>query len=121
MPGESPGRADPTSHGRASGRAYAGQVSFPTVRVAAIQATPVILDAEASLDKALGLLEDAANDGVQLAVFPELFIPLYESGAWAHDAASFGGWDELWERLWDNSVDVPGPLTDRVAEACARL
>jgi len=96
-------------------------VNFPTVRVAAIQATPVILDAEASVDKALGLLEQASKDGVQLAVFPEVFIPLYESGAWAHDAASFEGWDELWERLWDNSVDVPGPLTDRIAETCARL
>jgi nitrilase len=96
-------------------------VSFPTVRVAAIQATPVILDAEASMDKALGLLEEAAKDGVQLAVFPELFIPLYESGSWAHDAASFAGWDDLWERLWDNSVDVPGPLTDRIAAACAEL
>jgi nitrilase len=96
-------------------------VSFPTVRVAAIQATPVILDAEASVDKALGLLEEAAKDGVQLAVFPELFVPLYESGAWAHDAASFAGWDELWERLWDNSVDIPGPLTDRIAGACAEL
>jgi len=91
------------------------------VRVAAIQATPVILDAQASVEKALGLLEDAAKDGVQLAVFPELFIPLYESGAWAHDAGSFQGWDELWERLWENSVDVPGPLTDRIAEACGDL
>src|SRR3954451_23165355 len=102
-------------------RAYARRVSFPTVRVAAIQATPVILDAEASVDKALGLLEEAAKDGVRLAVFPEAFIPLYESGAWAHDAASFQGWDELWERLWENSVDVPGPLTDRIAAACAEV
>jgi nitrilase len=101
--------------------AYARRVSFPTVRVAAMQATPVILDADASVDKALGLLEGAAKDGVQLAVFPELFAPLYESGSWAHDAGSFGGWDELWERLWENSVDVPGPLTDRIATACAEL
>ncbi len=96
-------------------------VSFPTVRVAAIQATPVILDAEASVEKAIGLLQDAAKDRAQLAVFPELFVPLYESNAWAHDAGSFSGWDELWERLWENSVDVPGPLTDRIAAACADL
>ena len=96
-------------------------MSFPTVRVAAIQATPVILDSEASVDKALGLLEEAAKDRVQLAVFPELFVPLYESNAWAHDAGSFSGWNELWERLWENSVDVPGPLTDRIAAACADL
>ncbi len=91
------------------------------MRVAAIQSTPVILDAEASVDKAIRLLEEAAKDGVQLAVFPELFVPLYESGAWAHDAASFEGWDELWERLWANSVDVPGPHTDRISAACAEL
>jgi nitrilase len=92
---------------------------FPTVRVAAIQATPVILDGEATVEKACGLLGEAAKRGVQLAVFPEVFVPLYPSGSWAHDAGSFSGWDELWERMWENSVDVPGPLTRRIAEACA--
>jgi nitrilase len=92
--------------------------SFPTVRVAAIQATPVILDAEASVEKAIGLLAEAAADGVGLAALPEVFVPLYPSNAWAKDAASFSGWDELWERLWEQSVDVPGPLTDRLVEAC---
>jgi nitrilase len=91
---------------------------FETVRVAAIQATPVILDAEASVEKAVGLLADAAAEGVQLAALPEVFVPLYPSNSWAKQAPSFGGWDELWERLWENSVDVPGPLTDRLAAAC---
>jgi nitrilase len=91
---------------------------FDTVRVAAIQATPVILDAEASVDKVIRLLGEAADQGVQLAVLPETFVPLYPSNAWARQAASFGGFDELWERLWENSVDVPGPLVDRLSEAC---
>src|SRR5205814_1798484 len=51
-------------------------------------------------------------------VLPETFIPLYPSNSWARQAASFGGFDELWERLWENSVDVPGPLVDRLSEAC---
>jgi nitrilase len=88
--------------------------------VAAIQATPVILDAEACVAKAERLLEEAAGRGVQLAVFPETFIPLYPSNAWAAGASSFGGWDEFWERLWESSVDVPGPLVDRLVEACRR-
>jgi nitrilase len=92
---------------------------FDTVRVAAVQATPVILDAEASVDKAVRLLGEAAADGVQLAVLPETFVPLYPSNAWARQAASFGGFDELWERLWENSVDVPGPHVDRLIAACA--
>ncbi len=94
---------------------------FETVRVAAIQATPVILDAEATIDKACELLGVAAEDGVQLAVLPEAFVPVYPGNAWAHDAASFDGWDELWERLWANSVDVPGPLTQRLAGRCREL
>jgi nitrilase len=94
---------------------------FPTVRVAAVQATPVILDAEASVEKAIRLLEEAAGHGARLAVLPETFVPLYPSNAWARGAAGFGGWDELWERLWANSVDVPGPLVARLEEACARL
>src|SRR3954447_699464 len=93
--------------------------TFQTVRVAAIQATPVILDAEASVDKVVGLLNAAADDGVQLAVLPETFVSLYPSGSWAYKAARFAGFDELWERMWDSSVDVPGPLVDRLADACA--
>jgi hypothetical protein len=82
---------------------------FPTIRVAAIQATPVILNADGCVDKAVRLLHKAADRGAQLVVLPECFIPLYPSNAWARGASGFGGWDGLWERLWANSVDVPGP------------
>jgi nitrilase len=92
--------------------------TFPTVRVAAIQATPVILDAERSVDKAAGLLHEAADRGVQLAVLPECFVPLYPSNGWARGASGFDGWNELWERLWENSVDAPGPLLDRLVTVC---
>jgi nitrilase len=92
--------------------------AFPTVRVAAIQATPVILDAEGCVEKAERLLHEAADRGAQLAVLPECFIPLYPSNSWGRGAAGFGGWDQLWERLWANSVDVPGPLVDRLVAVC---
>ena len=95
-------------------------VRFQTVRVAAIQATPVILDAPATIAKAVGLLEAAADDGAQLAVLPETFVPLYPGNAWGKAAARFGGFDELWERLWANSVQVPGPQLDPLVEVCAR-
>ena len=92
--------------------------AFPIVHVAAIQATPVMLDAERCVEKAERLLHEAADRGAQLAVLPECFIPLYPSNVWARGAAGFGGWDELWERLWANSVDVPGPLLDRLVAVC---
>jgi nitrilase len=91
---------------------------LPTVRVAAIQATPVILDARACVDKAVKLLHEAADAGVQLAVLPETFVPLYPSNAWAKEAAGFSGWDVFWERFWENGVDVPGPHVDRLVEVC---
>jgi nitrilase len=94
-------------------------MSRTTVKVAAIQATPVILDAEASLAKAISLLGEASKEGVDLAVFPETFIPLYPSGNWAHEAARFDRFDEMWTRLWENSVDVPGPQIDKLVAACA--
>src|SRR5436190_19466569 len=91
------------------------------MRVAAVQATPVILDAGRTVDKAVSLLRDAAADGVELAVLPEAFVPLYPSNAWAKGAGSFGGWDDLWARLWEESVEVPGPRVDRLVDACREL
>jgi predicted amidohydrolase len=91
---------------------------FGEVRVAAVQATPAILDAKASIAKAVELLGRAAAGGAQIAVLPEAFVSLYPSNAWAREAAGFGGFDELWERMWESSIDVPGPEADRLIEAC---
>jgi nitrilase len=52
-------------------------------------------------------------------LFPESFIPAYPRGL------SFGtvvgsrspGGRKTWERYWDNAVQVPGPATERLAEA----
>ena len=90
-----------------------------TVRVAAIQATPVVLDADATVAKACRLLGEAAADGAELAVLPETFVSLYPSNAWARAAVSFNGQDELWERMWESAVDVPGPHVDALSAACA--
>lgn len=62
---------------------------FETVRVAAVQATPVILDADATIDKAIDLLGQAADDGATLVVFPECLVFVYPSGAWAARAATW--------------------------------
>jgi nitrilase len=94
---------------------------FPTVKVAAVQATPVILDGDATVDKALRLMAEAAAQGAKLVVLPETFVPIYPGNGWGRHAARFGGFDELWERLWENSVDVPGPAVDRIAERCREL
>ena len=65
------------------------------MRVAAVQATPVILDADASVAKAVRLIGQAAGDGAELVALPETFVSLYPSNRWARAAAAFGGADEL--------------------------
>lgn len=70
--------------------------------------------------KAVRLLGEAAQEGAELAVLPETFVSVYPSNAWAHKAATFGGADELWERMWLSSVDVPGPLVDELVAGCRR-
>src|ERR671915_332306 len=89
-----------------------------TVRVAAIQATPEILDAEGSVAKAMRLLGEAADAGAELAVLPECFVSLYPSNSWAKASAAFSGSDELWERMWLSAMDVPGPLVDELVAVC---
>jgi nitrilase len=94
--------------------------TFDSVRIAAVQATPVILDADATIDKAISLVEEAADDGARLVVFPECFVSLYPTGSWAGTATSWSSdQSDLWERMWASSVDVNGPLVDRLAKACA--
>ena len=94
--------------------------TFDTVRIAAVQDTPVVLDADATVDKAIRLVAEAADRGAKLVVFPECFVSLYPSGVWAASATSWSHeYNELWERMWASSVDVNGPLVDRLAKACA--
>jgi nitrilase len=84
------------------------------VKVAAVQAAPVFLDLEASLQKALALIEKAAADGARLVVFPEAFLPAWP--AWVDEALP--GEDAAWHlRLLEQSVVVPGPVTDRLGAA----
>jgi nitrilase len=89
-----------------------------TVRVACVQAEPVVLDRERTLDKLAALTADAKAGGAQLVVFPETFVAAYPSSAWARFLA---GWADprakaAFARLAREAVDVPGPAADRLGE-----
>jgi predicted amidohydrolase len=60
------------------------------VKVACVQAEPVILDREATLDKLEKLAREAAGNGAELVVFPETFVSVYPSSRWAR---AFAVWD----------------------------
>jgi nitrilase len=89
-----------------------------SVKVACVQAEPVVLDREATLDKLARIADEAAGAGARLVVLPEAFIPAYPSSAWAKALA---GWADprakaAFALLARESVAVPGPAADRLGE-----
>lgn len=90
------------------------------LKVAAIQAAPVYLELERSLSKALSLINDAASKGARLVVFPETWLTGYP--AWLDSCRDVALWDhaptkKVFARLMENSVVVPGPVTEALGEA----
>src|SRR3984893_12056490 len=91
------------------------------VKVACVQAEPVILDREATLDRLEQLAAEAAGNGAELVVFPETFIPVYPSSRWAK---AFAGWENdgakrVFAQIAENSIAVGSPSERRLG-ACAQ-
>jgi nitrilase len=88
------------------------------VTVACVQAEPAIFDLEGTLDKVDALAAEAAGAGATLAVFPETFVPAYPSSRWARYLAVRGDGraKAAFARLVRESVEIPGPASDRLAE-----
>src|SRR5882757_4625961 len=94
------------------------RLNLPRVSVAAVQAAPVFLDLEATLDKVESLAAEAASHGAELVVFGEAFLPGFP--IWGGVLPPVEQ-HELHERLVDESIVVPGPETDRLARLAERL
>src|SRR5947199_7441089 len=88
------------------------------VTVACVQAEPVILDRDATIEKLAQLAAEAARNGAKLAVFPEAFLPAYPSSVWARALAGWAepGAKEAFALLAEQSVEVPGPAERRLGE-----
>ena len=88
--------------------------SFPVVKVAVVQAAPILFDRGATLQKACQLAGEAARQGAKLILFPEAFIPAYPRGLGFGTVV--GGRSpagrRTWQQYWANAVDVPGPATE---------
>jgi nitrilase len=90
------------------------------VRVAVVQAAPVLYNREATVAKAARLILEAGAGGARLVLLPEAFIPAYPRGL------SFGAvvgsrsaeGRQQWQQLWEQAVEVPGPDTDALGAAC---
>jgi nitrilase len=89
------------------------------VKVAVVQAAPVLFDREKTIQKACDLVADAAGQGANVVLLPEAFVPAYPRGL------SFGtvvgnrtpAGRLLWQRYWDNTIEVPGADTELLGQA----
>lgn len=89
------------------------------VRVAIGQVSPVFLDLDATVERAVETIEAAATGGADLLVFPEAWLAGYPY--WTE------GWDTELPRFAaarttfrDAAVSVTGPAVARIAEAAGR-
>ena len=83
-----------------------------TVRVAAVQATYVLMDRDATIERVGALTAAAAAQGAQLVVFPEAFVP--GTPLWIDTQPIWDGDDDWFSLLAENALVIPSPSIDRL-------
>ncbi len=88
---------------------------------AAVQAAPVFLDLDATIDKAIILIREGAREGARLIAFPETWVPTYP--LWIFGAA---GWGDpraarAFRRLHENALMIGGEAMGRLQAAAAEV
>lgn len=89
-------------------------MDHPRYKVAAVQAAPVFLDLDASIDKAIDLIAQAAEGGAKLVAFPETWLPGYPWFIWL-DSPAWGM--QFIQRYHDNSLVYGSPQAERLTKA----
>jgi nitrilase len=84
--------------------------------IAAVQAGPVFLDREATIDKVGVLTKEAAAHGAALVVFPEAFVPGYPDWVWRTTPWADNEW---YARFADQSVEISSPACDALGAIAA--
>ena len=86
--------------------------TYPKFRAAVVHAAPVFLDREATIDKVDHLAQKAKEQGADIVVFPESFVPAFP--VWCILYAPIDQHD-FYRRLFDQAVLIPGPAFSRLA------
>lgn len=76
-------------------------------KLAIIQKSPVFLDKQKTIASAVALVQEAANNGAELVVFPEAFIPGYPAWIWRlRPGGDWGLTETIHARLLENAVNI---------------
>ncbi|CDL79688.1 nitrilase-related carbon-nitrogen hydrolase [Xenorhabdus cabanillasii] len=80
-------------------------LNLPKFKAATVQAAPIFLDTEATVDLVCQLIHEAANNGASLVAFPEVFIAGYPYWNWVMTPVQGSPW---FEKLCKSAIEVPG-------------
>lgn len=91
------------------------------VKVGVIQATPSLFDLEKSVNLVIDWIKKGAEQGCELLLFPESFIPCYPRGL-SYDAIVGRRTDKSrnqWLHYWENSIEENSEFTQKISQAIA--
>ncbi|PAT40092.1 aliphatic nitrilase [Vandammella animalimorsus] len=92
-------------------------LELPVFKAATVQAAPVFLDPQATVDKVVRLMGEAAEQGARLVAFPEVFVAGYPYWNWIGSPIQGSAW---FEKLARAAIEIPGPEIAKIAAAAAR-
>uniref|UniRef100_C5CLB6 Nitrilase n=1 Tax=Variovorax paradoxus (strain S110) TaxID=543728 RepID=C5CLB6_VARPS len=92
-------------------------LKLPHFKAAAVQTAPVFLDTNATVEKVVRLIDEAADHGAQLVAFPEVFVSAYPYWSWIGNPIQGSPW---FEKLARSAIEIPGPEITEIAQAAAR-
>ena len=87
------------------------------IKAAAVQIAPDLTSATGTVDRVCDAIDRAAAQGVELAVFPETFVPYYPYFSFVEPAVSMG---KAHLRLYELAPTVPGPVAEHLSKTAAQ-
>jgi len=87
-----------------------------TYKAAVVQAAPEFMNLDASIDKAIDLIREAADKGASIVAFPECWLPGYPFWAWLSPTAMNVRYFQTYH---ENCLVVDSPQFHRIAAAAS--
>lgn len=86
-------------------------------KIAIVQTPPVFLDLEKTIEKTCDLINEASNNGADLVMFPEAYLPGYPSWVWRlRPGGDMGKCKDLHHQLFKNSIDLNSNGLSKIQE-----
>jgi aliphatic nitrilase len=87
---------------------------FNKFKAATVQTSPVFLNAEKTIDKAIAFIKEASENGAQLIAFPEVFVSGYPYWNWIMTPVQGSKW---YEKLYKSAITADGLEVKRICDS----